>query len=90
MKIVCIHYETIDAYYAEMALNSTRHHLRQPFKVQQGLEILGFWVQKKTVQLKIALREVYTYVLKGFFFQKTVYLQGFCSKSMFHEVKPMY
>ena len=46
--------------------------------VQQGLEMRGFWVQKKTVQLKTALREVYTYVLKGFFFQKTVYLQGFC------------
>ena len=41
-------------------------------QVQQGLEIRGFWVQKKTVQLKTALREVYTYVLKGIFFQKTV------------------
>jgi hypothetical protein len=40
--------------------------------VQQGLEIRGFWFQKKTVQLKTALREVYTYVLKGIFFQKTV------------------
>jgi hypothetical protein len=38
--------------------------------VQQGLEIRGFWFQKKTVQLKTALREVYTYVLKGYFFQK--------------------
>jgi hypothetical protein len=45
--------------------------------VQQGLEIRGFWFQKKTVQLKTALREVNTYVLNGFFFQKTVYLQGF-------------
>ena len=41
-------------------------------KIQQGLEIRGFWVQKKTVQLKTALREVYTYVLKWIFFQKTV------------------
>ena len=40
--------------------------------IQQGLEIRGFWFQKKTVQLKTALREVYTYVLNGFFFQKTV------------------
>ena len=45
--------------------------------LQQGLEIRGFWGQKKTVQLKTALREVYTYVLKGIFFQKTVQLQGF-------------
>ena len=40
MKIVCIHYETIDAYYAEMALNSTRHHLRQPFKVHSMFETI--------------------------------------------------
>ena len=40
--------------------------------VQQGLEIRCFWFQKKTVQLKTALREVYIYVLKGTFFQKTV------------------
>jgi hypothetical protein len=33
-------------------------------EVQQGLEIRGFWFKKKTVQLKTALREVYTYVLK--------------------------
>ena len=58
--------------------------------LQQGLEIHGFWFQKKTVQLKTALCEVYTYVLKGIFFQKTVYLQGFCSKSVFCEVRPMY
>ena len=32
----------------------------------------GFLVPKKNVQLKNALGEVYTYVLKGFFFQKTV------------------
>ena len=38
--------------------------------IQQGLEIRGFWFQKKTVQLKTALREVYTYVLKGIFFSK--------------------
>ena len=40
--------------------------------VQQGLEIRGFWFQKKTVQRKTVLREVYTYVLKWIFFQKTV------------------
>ena len=49
--------------------------------LQQGLEIRGFWFQKKAVQLKTALREVYTYVLKGIFFQKTVHLQGFWPKS---------
>ena len=38
--------------------------------VQQGLEIRCFWFQKKTVQLKTALREVYIYVLKGIFFKK--------------------
>ncbi len=32
--------------------------------IQQGLEIRGFWFQKKTVQRKTVLREVYTYVLK--------------------------
>ena len=47
-------------------------------EIQQGLEIRGFWFQKKTVQLKTVLREVYTYVLNEIFFQKTVYLQGFC------------
>ena len=46
-------------------------------ELQQGLEMRGFWFQEKTVQLKTALREVYTYVLNGFFFQKTVHLQGF-------------
>ena len=49
--------------------------------LQKDLEIRGFWFQKKTVQLKTALREVYTYVLKGSFFQKTVHLQGFWPKS---------
>ena len=58
--------------------------------VQQGLEIRGFWFQKKTVQLKTVLLEVYTYVLNEIFFQKSVYLQGFCSKSVFHEVTSMY
>ena len=58
--------------------------------LQQGLEIHGFWFQKKTVQRKTVLREVYTYVLNDFFFfKKTVHLQGFCSKSMFHEVTSM-
>ena len=42
----------------------------QQTKIQQGLEIRGFWFQKKTVQLKTALREVYTYVLKRIFFSK--------------------
>ena len=49
----------------------------------------GFWFQEKTVQLKTALREVYTYVLNGFFFQKTVYLQGFWSKSVYLKVTVM-
>ena len=49
-----------------------------PIHVQQGLKIRGFWFQKKTVQLKTVLREVYTYVVNEIFFQKTVYLQGFC------------
>ena len=67
-----------------------RHEYCTTFNVQQGLEIRGFWVQKKTVQSKTMLREVYTYVLNDIFFQKTVYLQGFCSKSMFREVTPTY
>ena len=58
--------------------------------VQQGLEIRCFWFQKKTVQLKTVLHEVYTYVLNEIFFQKTVYLQGFCSKSVLCEVTPLY
>ena len=58
--------------------------------IQQGLEIRSFWFQEKTVQLKTVLHEVYTYVLNEIFFQKTVYLQGFCSKSVFREVTPMY
>ena len=59
------------------------------FKVQQGLEIRGFWFQEKTVQLKTALREVYTYVLKRFFLQKTVHLQGFWPKSVYLKVTAM-
>ena len=57
--------------------------------IQQGLEIRGFWFQKKTVQLKTVLREVYTYVLNGSFFQKTVYLQGFWPKSVYLKVTVM-
>ena len=57
--------------------------------LQQGLEIHGFWFQKKTVQLKTVLREVYTYVLNGIFFQKTVYLQGFWPKSAYLKVTVM-
>ena len=58
-------------------------------ELQQGLEIHCFWFQKKTVQLKTALREVYTYVLKGFFLQKTVHLQGFWPKSVYLKVTAM-
>ena len=35
------------------------------FVLQQGLEIRRFWFQKRTVQLKTALCEVYAYVLNG-------------------------
>ena len=59
-------------------------------RVQQGHEIRCFLFQKKTVQLKTVLREVYTYVLNEIFLQKTVYLHGFCSKSVLREVTPMY
>ena len=59
------------------------------FLLQQGLEIRGFWFQKKTVQLKTVLREVYTYVLNGIFFQKAVYLQGFWPKSAYLKVTVM-
>jgi hypothetical protein len=38
------------------------------FGIQQGLEIRGFWFQKKTVQLKPVFLEVYTYVLNEIFF----------------------
>ena len=38
--------------------------------IQQGLEIRGFWFQKKTLQLKTVLHEVYTYVLHDIFFSK--------------------
>ena len=58
-------------------------------KIQQGLEIRWFWFQKKTVQLKTALRKVYAYVLKGIFFRKTVYLQGFLPKSAYLKVTVM-
>ena len=58
--------------------------------VQQGLEIRGFWFQEKTVQLKTVLHEVYTYVLNEISFKKTVYLQGFYSKSVFRDFTPMY
>ena len=33
--------------------------------IQQGLERCGFWFQKRTVQLKTPLCEVYAYVLNG-------------------------
>ena len=48
------------------------HILKQFWQtiIQQGLEIRGFWVQKKTVQRKTVLREVYTYVLNDIFFKK--------------------
>ena len=44
--------------------------IKKNLYVQQGLEIRGFWFQKKTVQLKTVLREVYTYVLNEIFFTK--------------------
>jgi hypothetical protein len=63
--------------------------VKQKCQVQQGLEIRGFWFQKKTVQLKTALHEVYTYVLKGILFKKTVYLQGFWPKSAYLKITIM-
>ena len=45
--------------------------------LQQGLEIHGFWFQKKTVQRKTVLREVYTYVVKYFFFKKPCNFKAF-------------
>ena len=65
------------------------YHKHSESVIQQGLEIRGFWFQKKTVQLKTALREVYTYVLNGYFSQKTVYLQGFWPKSVYLKVTVM-
>ena len=58
------------------------------FELQQGLEIRGFWFQKKTVQLKTAVHEVYTYVLKGIFFSKNN-PQGFWQKSAHLKVTVM-
>ena len=49
-----------------------KNRVKALIEIQQGLEIRGFWFQKKTVQRKSVLREVYTYVVKWFFFQKTV------------------
>ena len=40
-------------------------------------------------KLKTALCEVYTYVLSGIVFQKTVYLQGFGPKSAYVKVTVM-
>ena len=53
------------------------HSCTERITIQQGLKIRGFWFQKKTVQLKTALREVYTYVLKGFFFKKQCISKAF-------------
>ena len=64
-----------------MALVST--FIYSTWDVQQGLEIRCFWFQKKTVQLKTVLCEVYNYVLKEIFLQKTVYLQGFAQNPCF-------
>ena len=58
--------------------------------IQQGLEIRGFWVQKKTVQSKTVLREVYTYVLNDIFFSKNSVSSRLLFKTVFHEVTPMY
>ena len=63
-------------------------HVDQNLKkiqLQQGLEIRCFWFQKKTVQLKTALHEVYTYVLKGIFFQKQCNFKA----SVYHKVTVM-
>ena len=49
--------------------HEARNRCRKKY-LQQGLEIRGFWFQKKTVQLKTLLREVYTYVLYEIFFSK--------------------
>ena len=62
---------TVVVLFSRNNILKTRTYLSS-FRLQQGLEIRGFWFQKKTVQLKTALREVYTYVLK-----KPVQLQGF-------------
>ena len=51
--------------------------------VQQGLEIRGFWFQKKTVQLKTVLREVYTYVLNEIFFKKQCIFKAFFQNPCF-------
>ena len=69
-----------------MTFNEKYYILSQ---IQQGLAIRGFWFQKKTVQLKTALGKVYAYVLKGIFFRKTVYLQGFLPKSAYLKVTVM-
>ena len=52
-------------------------------KVQQGLEMRGFWFQKKTVQLKTLLREVYTYVLNEIFFKKQCIFKAFVQNPRF-------
>ena len=52
--------------------------------LQQGLEIRGFWFQKKTVQLKTALREVYislSSLLRFFFFSFFFFLRSSASLS---------
>ena len=76
--------------FVKMVLEFSALHIYFYLYVQQGLEIRGFWFQKKTVYRKTVLREVYIYVLNEIFFQKTVYFQGFCSKSVFCKVTPMY
>ena len=54
------------------------------FTVQQGLEIRCFWYQKKTVQCKTVLREVYTYVLNDIFFlKKQCIFKAFVQKPCF-------
>ena len=62
------------------------------FRLQQGLEIHCFWFQKKTVQRKTVLREVYTYVVKWIFFSKNRVTSRFLFKIRVSQVllEPFY
>ena len=51
--------------------------------LQQGLEIHGFWFQKKTVQRKTVLHEVFTYVLNEIFFKKQCIFKAFVQNQCF-------
>ena len=52
-------------------------------QIQQGLEIREFWFQKKTVQLKTVLREVYTYAINEIFFKKPCIFKAFVQNPCF-------